>query len=98
MGNRALAGGEWMVWVKAGGGREALSGNGGVAGWPQGAGGAADRQEAIGGRRPGPGHQAAGRQGGQLLGRVSTPSEAEDGRATRPAGNCGVRDWKESHF
>ena len=37
----------------------------GVAGWPQGAGGAADRQEAIEGRRRGPGHQAAGRQAGK---------------------------------
>lgn len=38
MGSRALAGGEWMVPVKAGGGRERRCQEMGVAGWPQGAG------------------------------------------------------------
>ena len=44
-----------------------------------------------------PGGQAGKR--GQLLRRASTPSEAEEDRATpAPQGNVAMRDWRESHF
>ena len=101
MGNRALAGGEWMVRVKAGRGRERRCqemGGGRVA---TGCGGSSRRAGGHRGTEAGawtPGGRQAGRQGGQLLWRASTPSEAEEGRTTRPAGNCGMRDWRESHF
>lgn len=47
MGNRAVAGGEWMVWVKAGGGRERCCQEMGV--WQ---GGHRVRGEQQTGRRP----------------------------------------------
>ena len=80
--------------------REAPSGNSAVAGVGAGWEGRSRRTGGHRGREVGaltPGGQAGKR--GQLLRRASTPSEAEEDRATpAPQGNVAMPDWRESHF
>ena len=80
--------------------REAPSGNRAVAGvgagW-EGRSGGTGGHRGREARALTPGGQAGKR--GQLLRRASTPSEAEEDRATpAPQGNVAMRDWRESHF